>query len=479
MSELNKIFYVNAGKGGTFAESGKTQTTPADADGIITYMTEKDIEKLVIYFHGGLVGEKSGLKAAEVMRGAFDSVADKRHVVTFVWETGPIETIVQNIHDIKDLAGKDFFKEVLKFVIKIVGKRMGLDDAAKGGGTYLSDATISEQKMQVAPFEELDKVMDAKGGADTSLAELEEDEKMYEAKLENEARALIQAEGSDELKNAPDAATDEAKGGLLTVAKVVGQIAFAVLKRYLNKTHHNFYPTVMEEALKKVYADHIGTWTWKQMKDKAADMFKNNTGLSGNAQHVGTYFFNQLNSHAQQRLAAGKKFEIELIGHSAGSIVICHLLDATGKAHPQLKYNHVFFLAPACRVDLFLDKGAPAIETGQVSNFKLFTMKEENEKKDHCVPFVYTHSLLYMISGLFEMPEVDAKILGLHEQFKAQDRYADFDELVKVNTFINNHKLVLSEDILHADTAMRSNSFKHGDFDNDPYTLAAILKTIS
>ena len=38
----------------------------------------------------------------------------------------------------------------------------------------------------------------------------------------------------------------------------------------------------------------------------------------------------------------------------------------------------------------------------------MFTMTDENEKKDRLVPVIYPHSLLYLVSGVVE-PEVDQK----------------------------------------------------------------------
>ena len=476
---LEKQYFINAGKDGTFADSGQVHTTPADVDDIFTYLNDKDIEKLVIYFHGGLVSESSGMTEAALMKTTFAAPADKRHVVSFVWETGPLETIAQNVDQLRNLAGKELFNEALKFVIKLVAKRLGLQDAKGGGGVYLSDETIQVEKKSVVPFENLDKVVNAKGGGFPEL-ETPRDEAVLKANLAIESKGLIEGEGSEELKNAsaPEAGDQAGAKGFISIAITIGEIAFSVLKRYYNKTHHDFYPTIMEEAFKKLSLGTIGTWGWGAMKTKAEAMFADNTGLAGDDLHAGTYFMDALNKHYASRTAAGKTFDIDLIGHSAGSIVICSLLAATTTNFTGLKYKNIFFLAPACRTDYFLAKGKPAIDAGFVDKFKMFTMKEENEKKDHCIPFIYTHSLLYMVSGLFENPDVDAKIMGLHEQFKADGRYAAFPELVALKAFIDANKLVLSDDKTNPDLSMRSNSFKHGDFDNDVFTLTSILNSI-
>jgi hypothetical protein len=473
---LEKIYFINAGKDGTFADSGNYFTTPEDIDDLQKYLLDNDIDRLILYCHGGLVSEKSGVEAAVLMKDKFASLPDKRHVVSMVWETGPLETVVQNLNELKDLAGKDVFNEVLKFVIKLVGKKLGLDDSARGGGTYLSDETIHDEKRKLAPFEDMDKTLNARGGVGPGLDETNEDE--FYARLEGESNMLIKAEGSDELKtDITDEEGEAARGGLLFVAKVVAQIAFNVLKRYFKKTDHDFYPTVMEEAFKKLYLDKIGTWGWSQMKNKAAKLFADNTGRTGRDLHAGTYFLQMLDKYHAKRLAEGKTFDIELIGHSAGSIVLCHLLERTQESFKELRYNNVFFLAPACRTDLFLKHGKPAKENGYFKKFKLFTMKEENEKKDHCIPYVYTHSLLYLVSGLFEMPEMDARIMGLHGQFRNDGRYSTFPESADLYQFISSHSVVLSDDISNQDLSLWSGALKHGAFDNDDHTLAAILKS--
>lgn len=475
MANLDKIFYINVGKNGTFADSGHVQTRPSDVDEIINFLNEKDIEKLVIYFHGGLVGEKNGMDTAELMKTYFSDLSSKRHIVTFVWETGPIETVVQNLKDLKELTGADLFEEKIKFVIKLVAKKLGINNA-RGEG-YLSDNTIFDEKNKIEPFEQLDRSYDSKSGISIQIDNEDENSSLFYSQLEAESRTLILQEGSEEIKSINYDKDGIARGGLTISAIVVAQIAFEVLKRYLKKNHHDFYPTVMEEAFRKIYLDKIGNWGWTKMKEKTAEMFNSNTGLSGNNQHSGTYFLNLLNNHIASRLASGKKIEIELIGHSAGTIAICNLLGAVSKDFNSIKFNNIFFLAPACRTDLFLEKVKSAKDNGLFKYFKMFTLEDKNEKKDHCIPYIYTHSLLYLVSGLFE-DDVDAKIVGLHEQFRNDGRYSEFSDLKELNEFLSKNKLILSTDTTNYDETMRSNSLKHEDFDNDNYTLESILKSI-
>jgi hypothetical protein len=460
MEELEKIYYINVGKGGTFARSGQYFTTPEDVDALFEYLKSQDIRRMLVYFHGGLVKEQNGMDAARIIK---ENFADKpeNHAVSFVWETGFWETIRENIEEI--IADSDF-EDIINFVIKVVGKKIGLD--SRGGGETLDNATIAFEKQQEEPFETMDRELEGKGGG-TPFDE--NDEQLFEDKLIADSRSLIMAETEFEDSSLADD-RGEAKGGLLTLAIIVGKIAFRVLKRYHKKTQHDFYPTIIEETMRQVYLDRLGRWAWIEMKEKAENMFESNDGISHDKLHAGTYFLAKLQEHAMQMQQEGKAFSIELMGHSAGSIAICHLLVATYKHFAILKYKIVFFLAPACRTDLFLAKGAPALNNNIFKKFTMFTMDESYEKKDYCVKYVYTHSLLYLVSGLFEEDETDAKIMGLHEQFQAKGRYENFPELQKLNAFLKNHSLGLSIDTTNANN-LWTDAIRHGDFDNNEHTL--------
>lgn len=475
MTNLEKIYYVNAGPGGTFQKSGDYYTTPADVDNLFKHLEDHDIERLLVYFHGGLVNEASGMEAAEVMRTNFVDAPSKTHAVTFVWETGLWEIIVENL---SAKSSDNQFQKVLNYVIKIVGKKLGV--GSRGGGETMDNLTIEAEKRKEYPFAELNNELgNSRSG---SVMFDEDDEEGFLARLEQESNTMIRAEdemATEEIEVAePDPDAGDSRGLLLTLGKLVAKIAFAVLKRYAQETHHDFYPTIVEETFRKIYIDRVGKWGWSEMKEKAQKMFDDNKGRSGDDLHAGTYFLSLLEKHYQKRQNAGKKFAIELVGHSAGSIAICNMLAATSENFKQLKYNNVVFLAPACRTDLFIAKGIPAKEKGVYKKFKMFTMKEENEKKDYCVKYLYTYSLLYLVSGLFE-DETDAKIMGLHEQFKAEKRYENFAELKTINSFIMSNKLALSDDITNTDNSMWTDSFRHGDFDNNPATLKSILSTIN
>lgn len=470
---LDKIYYLNVGKGGTFEKSGDYHTEPADVDALIKYLEAKDTDRLLVYFHGGLVSEKSGMAAAKIMRDSFEDLPGRTHAVTFVWETGPFETVKQNLGGLSELINNDFFQKALNFVIKLAGKKLGID--SRGGGETMDYATIASEKSKEAPFADMDQELGSKGGG---VYFDEEDEAAYEAQIKEESKILVLQESEENPDfEMPQEAEGDSKG-LFEIIAVVGKITFAVLKRYHKQTHHDFYPTIVEEAFRVIYLDKIGQWGWSAMKDKAADMFADNTAREGHQQYVGSYFLSALQAHYQKRTQSGKKFSIELLGHSAGSIALCHLLKTTSSRHNGLHFNNMVFLAPACRTDLFTTTAIPALNNGIFKKFRMYTMDESYEKKDHCIPYLYTYSLLYLVSGLFE-DETDAKIMGLHEQLKADGRYADFAELQTLKNFMANHILALSINTTATDQSVWTDAVKHGDFDNNKHTLGSILKTIN
>ncbi|MBK7389242.1 MAG: hypothetical protein IPI23_09305 [Bacteroidetes bacterium] len=129
----------------------------------------------------------------------------------------------------------------------------------------------------------------------------------------------------------------QAKGIISTATfiKHVAIIAFRVIKRFINKRDHDFYPTTIEEILRELYVAELGAWVWNNMKVKSNDMWKDNQKLSGLNRFAGRYLLDKLIDYVKKY----NDVEVNLIGHSAGSIAICNLLNTTSNIYPQLVYN--------------------------------------------------------------------------------------------------------------------------------------------
>lgn len=154
------------------------------------------------------------------------------------------------------------------------------------------------------------------------------------------------------------------------------------------------------------------------------------------------------------------KIRLHLIGHSAGSILHCHVVERLGGAG--WNFESVTFMAPAVRVDVFQQKVIPALKSGKVKRYNQFHLSDDMERKDPtCKPILgYTRSLLYLVSHSFEKGEI-TPILGMEKYFQSDIAPK---ELPHTNTYSAPGK--------------ESKSTTHGGFDDDATTRASVVKLI-
>lgn len=478
MTGFTKLNYVNIGPHGTFKPSGNLHTRPEDIDAIFEHLSTTGADKLALHFHGGLVAENKGERIARNMRPVYTDGG--AHAVTFIWETGLVETIWRNLTDINETK---LFQKLIRMVFRQLTKRLGADISGRGPGEPMTLAKIEAELDKVEKFDGFDAV--ARGGA----AQLDEDELDFirdeieeELRMELELDEEFQELSEDMFKEDPHLAPSverslRASAGrgptLFQVAKFLAKVIYRVLKRYVRKRDHGLYPTVIEEILREFYLADFGSWVWGNMKDVAAEMWLPNPGPIEEASHPGRHFMEKLAAHQAQHPG----FRVDLIGHSAGCIAICHMFHAAGAAGLGLDIRNVIFLAPACLTRLMHRE--IVLHPQRYLSFRMFTMSDDYETKDHLVPVVYTRSLLYLISGVLE-DEADIPLAGLERHQTGEPPYAD-PYLVATSNFLKaagGDRLVLSVTSAGA-PGLESTSEKHGDFDNDPKTLDSLKHIIS
>jgi hypothetical protein len=477
MSELNNLHYINVGPNGTFKPSGKLFSTPQDVDHLFQHLKETGADKLSIHFHGGLIKEKKGADIAKKMADLFLEAGS--HPLTFVWETGLGETLKNNLTEIGETK---LFQKVVKYVIRHAAKKLGGGIGHKGPGQAMSLSEIEEELAKAEKFDEFDA--GARGAAaQLDAAELEEmlpeihAELQLDLEADDEIETLLEEEAprTELLDQAAlqEIDSDKARGvgSLISLAKILVRVVYRVLRRFLDKRDHGFYPTVVEEVLREFYLADFGEWVWGNMKEQAVDMWKPNNGPIDTTSHVGTYFLEKLADYQ----AANPAFIVDLTGHSAGSITICNMLATAAKRQLQVRIRNVLVLAPACTSELFHTEIVQHPE--RYENFRMFTMTDDYECKDQLVPNVYTRSLLYFISGVLE-GTADLPLAGLELQSRGKHPYTD-GYLLEVSEFLHkpgSDRMVLSVTTTTA-PGLQSRSEKHGDFDDDPLTRSSI-KTI-
>lgn len=140
---------------------------------------------------------------------------------------------------------------------------------------------------------------------------------------------------------------------------------------------------------------------WEQMKQNAAA-----SALRGGG---GGRLAEALAKLAAER---GDRLEIHLVGHSAGAILLGHLL-----AHLPGQVASCTLYAPACTVAFANAHYVPAVSGGKLNGrrFRIHALSDERERADSVGP--YGKSLLYLVSRALE-PVHKTPILGLARCFE-------------------------------------------------------------
>ena len=123
--------------------------------------------------------------------------------------------------------------------------------------------------------------------------------------------------------------------------------------------------------------------------------------------------------------AGNNQFELHLIGHSAGSIVLGHLLDLFAAGTPNQAIASCSLFAPACTVAFANAHYIPAVNHSQIlprQAFHIDTLSDNRERDDTVGP--YRKSLLYLVSRALE-DQHKMPLLGL---LKAFDPACNTDE---------------------------------------------------
>jgi hypothetical protein len=473
MDSVDRLKFVTVGLRGTFRPVGKIPTAPLDVDAIVANLAKQQ-KPIVLHFHGGLVDEEHGFLTAEMLSPVYEAAGCQP--LTVIWETGFLETIIRNIGSIYKT---ELFQELLKIVLRRAAKRLGVEVGARGSGKEFTETEIESELLKPIPFEStvIDRADFARGGSvfkpPTNAMEDQRTRDLVEEDIREDltgnltiARLL---ERPEEVQPLEPAVRDEvesgeagARGVPLWLLKPLAVTTYRILKRYWGGRQHGFYPTVIEEVLRELYLASAGRWIWKSMKNAARDMFLPNAGLSGFDLHVGFYVIQKL---------ADLGLPINLVGHSAGSIAICELLAAVARDRINLRVRNVAFLAPAATSELFFNELASREE--RFDRFRMITMQDECETRDVLVPYIYTRSLLYLVSGILE-EEADAPICGMQKFMSGIVPYDD-PNLIAICTFLKKRdRLVLSKSADTAAVGFRSSALEHGGFNQDASTRESV-----
>ena len=214
---------------------------------------------------------------------------------------------------------------------------------------------------------------------------------------------------------------------------------------------------------------------WSEMKENAELTFGSGRG-------------GDLLITALQKLADtwGPDLELHFMGHSAGSIILGHLLTAMAARRLANSVASIHLYAPACTVQFANRHYTPHVEL--MKRLYLHVLSDGVERDDN-VAAIYRKSLLYFVSNALEV-DLRTPILGLSNVFDAS--YAGWDGTSSVGETLKNWRdaaadaglkeperltLVKDDKVLTAkpDTRIRAG---HGSFDNDITVIGTTIERI-
>jgi hypothetical protein len=473
--------------------------------------------KVVFHFHGGLVDEQSGRKVAAELHPVYRSAGATP--VFFVWESGLLDVIR---HNLPEIAGEDFFKAALKWIAKFVVGKFGEAAGVRSVGGSLptppdsfiyrefarKDAgqepfdriAVPSNLSEVTPEDEAELARALAGDRDFQEtvqgiidAEVPETANVGARGLtvrpRRSARSLMSPGLIDELWDDAAAARNAGSRGILSTATLVlhvQKVLRNVVSRLRRGHDHGIYPTIVEELLREFYIANAGLAVWSAMKKETLDTFGSSPGRGG------SYAMRKLQELlvARSKIEGSQPVEVTLVGHSTGAVFINNLIahldarrqDSTDPFPGDFRFRNIIFLAPACTFrDFHQVLSTPRKELFQ--NFRMFTMTDATESRDQLVPYIYTRSLLYFISGVLEpgldgSSAPDVPVVGLARYYDRPETY-DSSEVASVRDFVKSQPAYAVWSPTDAGApGLRTRAEKHGDFDNDPETRRSLVEIL-
>ena len=218
----------------------------------------------------------------------------------------------------------------------------------------------------------------------------------------------------------------------------------------------------LDDALEPLARALTGRASWREMQENALAASRKGHGAALVVEQLATL------------AKSTPGLEIHLIGHSAGSILLAPVVAAINAAG--LKVDTCTLWAPACTMALFRERYQPAIDSGGIGHFTLFTLGDKAEQDDSCAQ-LYHKSLLYLVSNALEdqlripLLRDGVPLLGM-QSFVVKEK-------ALMRLFEKGHATwVVAPNQEPEGSPLASGARHHGDFDDDKASVQATLAGI-
>ena len=472
MTHRNGYRFIDIEKG-RFAQTDRTELKR-----FFDQLREDGTQGLVVHFHGGLVGREAAHQSAVRFGRAY--AAEGVQSLFFVWNTDLGTTLRKNLPAI---ASEAVFWTIVSRVRSVVlwaatdiptavaGERRGGAPRPPRFPPNETAASLRKKASQAAPdIEPRDltpqqeavayEALEADGSLQRRFAELapRSGGRARGARSVTHKRTLMSPEV---LSEAFPRSTRGARALVFApfLIKRVISAARRVVTRYVKRTHHGLYTTVVEEVLRAFYAANVGRAVWNAMKNNTVEAFHGPPRTS-----PGAAFVEELLGWWTPEKT------VTLVGHSAGSIFIVELLQRLAAAQKQFQASCVL-LAPACTFERFR-LGLPAARRC-LAALRVFNLSDDRERGYWEVRHLYNASLLYLVSGILE-EHADEPLIGMQRYYSGRKPYAR-PQIASVCEFL---RPALNWAPATLPPARLCDAMRHGGFDLDKPTLASLASII-
>jgi hypothetical protein len=202
----------------------------------------------------------------------------------------------------------------------------------------------------------------------------------------------------------------------------------------------------------------VGRGLWKEMTTDAAIAFQN-------SQAAGRVLLETMLEELGN-LPESSRPRLHLAGHSAGSLLLGHLLNdwrnLQASATEPVAFESLTLFAPACTHPFFESFLKSAMQSRHVGALYHFHLDDEAENNDN-VATIYRKSLLYLVSRAYQKKHEVVPLMGMA-------RYLDRLPVDGVISRVHHYDNVKNPG--------KTTSASHGHFDNDVPTMNSLLEII-